>query len=933
MVVSLGDVSIVRVSEAARDEEGISAGVFRLSPNLQSRRRQGRVSKPAGNGKHGKTANAAARVDTKSGPGLYGPKYDSVRDVREANSEGSEEDESGSGVKGQKDKQTEVFDLGLLANYDAGSTAQIRIGGAGEYTVIVQSACEDYVDVILDRQQAAEIMSVVGKHVQPDDIDEKIEAVKRNVGLSRCAVGENLWLLAHNNLNEETIRPAYQDDYDLWHYLKRLKPALKVSANIRAALNGTQVPLIANRPLVPEMNVTDFATGKLYELNFLQKRAVRLALSTDSIACVRGPPGTGKTRVLACVAKSLQAAGKRVLVCARELEAIRSLCCFCIDVGIIVEIPLAKLAEELRKTHGHQMEKMKALSQASPDLYPVIFTTCTGALTKKIVSQAAREGGLFDYVLLDEAGRVHPTQSKTIIPFAARLVLFGDPKQTGTFDDDEDYSSGGPTGEYKTRRENHSWLSDYSESYPGATVTLEVQYRMHPVLAQYCSNVFYGGHLESHPGVGVIQMESPSLTPLVWVNLNVEASKNLSHEDCLKYCWNDSNLEKRMVASSSNRAEALLCLRYIERRLTPFNKHVRSVAIVCAYARQKYLVRELLQRCNERGSPVLRSFHEAFKRFHITVETCDSYQGQEADAVIFCISRANKDGRLGFLRQDPSRINTAVTRARYHLCVFGDAAAAHTLPELKELFKMASRHGKVIDAQDFDLLVDPFELLQATDANVAIELNLVKPFAKPSELNYDDDPLAYSPHSSTKRVDHGLGGDEDENEYENEDEEEDEGDNDDVDAADNRRHHPSTYGKHPAARYQQNAQFKKLPKSRTHVDTRTQETLQGPPGLATHLTPLPSQSMNSTGQLTHSVNGQAKAVNGQAGKKVRQSLSGQSHEAPMAVSTRPSRTASPTHSSAASLASRSDDEGETDEISALHTIYDRNLGRGNRYRT
>lgn len=48
-------------------------------------------------------------------------------------------------------------------------------------------------------------------------------------------------------------------------------------------------------------------------------------------------------------------------------------------------------------------------------------------------------------------------------------------------------------------------------------------------------------------------------------------------------------------------------------------------------------------------------------------------QGQEADAVLISLVRSNQHGVVGFL-SDFRRLNVAVTRARKHVMIVGDAS-------------------------------------------------------------------------------------------------------------------------------------------------------------------------------------------------------------------------------------------------------------------
>jgi superfamily I DNA and/or RNA helicase len=67
-------------------------------------------------------------------------------------------------------------------------------------------------------------------------------------------------------------------------------------------------------------------------------------------------------------------------------------------------------------------------------------------------------------------------------------------------------------------------------------------------------------------------------------------------------------------------------------------------------------------------------------RPHLDVEfhTVDAYQGREADVVVFSVTRSNRQGKAGFLAER-ERINVALSRARFGLCLVGDAEYCRSL--------------------------------------------------------------------------------------------------------------------------------------------------------------------------------------------------------------------------------------------------------------
>ena len=84
----------------------------------------------------------------------------------------------------------------------------------------------------------------------------------------------------------------------------------------------------------------------------------------------------------------------------------------------------------------------------------------------------------------------------------------------------------------------------------------------------------------------------------------------------------------------------------------------------------------------------------------VRVGTVDSFQGQEADVVIFSSVRSNENGDLGFLR-DPRRLNVALTRARRGLVLVGCATTLRHSRHWAALVASCGDRGCVLDARDF----------------------------------------------------------------------------------------------------------------------------------------------------------------------------------------------------------------------------------------
>ena len=204
--------------------------------------------------------------------------------------------------------------------------------------------------------------------------------------------------------------------------------------------------------------------------------------------------------------------------------------------------------------------------------------------------------------------------------------------------------------------------------HPEAVVLLQQQYRMHELIMSYPSLQFYENRLRADPSVGhqlLFEGDSP---------LNFVDTAGCGYE------------ERREDAGLSNPEEAAFLLRHatnlvsaLETRYSPGN--FPTIGIISPYRLQVQLLQELLPH-----SPELARYTH-----RITVNTIDSFQGQERDIVYIGMTRSNPDSRIGFLAEI-RRMNVAMTRARRKLVVIGDSATLAQTPFYAGFIEFAEHH-------------------------------------------------------------------------------------------------------------------------------------------------------------------------------------------------------------------------------------------------
>ncbi|MCW3082377.1 C-terminal helicase domain-containing protein, partial [Segetibacter sp.] len=87
-------------------------------------------------------------------------------------------------------------------------------------------------------------------------------------------------------------------------------------------------------------------------------------------------------------------------------------------------------------------------------------------------------------------------------------------------------------------------------------------------------------------------------------------------------------------------------------------------------------------------------------RSAFTVNTIDSFQGQERDVVYISMTRSNAENVIGFLA-DIRRMNVAMTRARKKLVVVGDSATLSQLDFYTDFINYAQQKDAYQSAWEF----------------------------------------------------------------------------------------------------------------------------------------------------------------------------------------------------------------------------------------
>ncbi len=309
--------------------------------------------------------------------------------------------------------------------------------------------------------------------------------------------------------------------------------------------------------------------------------------------------------------------------------------------------------------------------------YNFVFSSTTGQHDKALEE---KEAPYFDSVIVDEAAKANPLELLMVMALAKeRIILVGDDRQLPHYLDDEigkkledesqdaqdEIEKALKDSMFKKLKERAQKLKelDGKERF----ITLNKQYRMHPLLGRLVSGVFYEPHNEG--------FESP---------LKEEPFKHnlLDNKPC---AWIDvKNPKEERNADGSYYRESEIAA--IKKCLDDFMEDEPNFTfgVITFFSEQK------------------RRLEQALKGYaNLEIGTVDSFQGKEFDVVFLSSVRTHYTEGFGFLKDSP-RLCVALSRQKRALIVVGDREKFET-PEAKdkvlglfEFLQLCKKEGKIL---------------------------------------------------------------------------------------------------------------------------------------------------------------------------------------------------------------------------------------------
>ncbi|AEG00705.1 DEAD/DEAH box helicase [Methylomonas methanica] len=376
----------------------------------------------------------------------------------------------------------------------------------------------------------------------------------------------------------------------------------------------------------------------------------------------------------------------------------------------------AALAEFLAELEGNPYGMMDALSD-----YSFAFAaTCQQSVSRRMQAQKGMTGHdvnermEYEYVIVDEAARVSPRDLMGAMAQGKRIILVGDHRQLPHIIDEEvarqmEEGEGG--------QDENDWLKKSMFQYLFSTrlktleecdgitrrVTLDKQYRMHPLLGSFISRNFYERFDPTEQfGSGrpvsdfAHALSSTDGKPTVWLDVPAQIGRH-----------------QKDGTSWTRPAEATVIVRKLHEWMSSDAGKGLSFGVISFYKAQADLIRKRLG-------------HIADDDKKLRVGTVDSFQGMEFDVVFLSMvrtmpSRESIEARKrSVIKKGESwtdtkeaqfcfghlclynRLNVSMSRQKKLLVVVGDAGALQNqlavnfVPGLVDFLQLCRSEGVVL---------------------------------------------------------------------------------------------------------------------------------------------------------------------------------------------------------------------------------------------
>ncbi len=496
---------------------------------------------------------------------------------------------------------------------------------------------------------------------------------------------------------ELIAHPTLIDRYDInivhVRTLQNLLRWLQGELHMRALVAGT---------LRPQFNTTIIIQPRA-DFNTEQNLAVERAMQMQDYLLVHGPPGTGKTSVIAEIVKRLCQQGQRVMLAAFTNQAVDNMLKRLetegfhdfvrlgnersVDNSISGRL-LKKLVEQRLGNDGVMETRQDAL-QAVHELLrnvPVVAST-TATWSSEKYAPSSLNGAWdnhddallrFDVAIIDEAGQLTIPAILGALRFTKRFILVGDEKQLPPLVLSKEAADTGLAESLFSvlKLLDNDYTKNHDETV-SACVPLKVQYRMNKWISHFASRVFYDSQLIPHASVANRLLEVTIPKPGISA---VTPSIKRAIDPLYPMVFLDvrSQYDKAKISDAEARTVREIVAALLARGITQ-----QDIGIIAPYRAQVANLRRHLLRDDTTIGWQALPFDTP-----LSVDTVDRFQGGERLVIIMSFATTTLPKLEGQLRDhltNTNRLNVALTRAQRKLVLVGCVPALEELPIFQRL--------------------------------------------------------------------------------------------------------------------------------------------------------------------------------------------------------------------------------------------------------
>lgn len=425
-----------------------------------------------------------------------------------------------------------------------------------------------------------------------------------------------------------------------------------------------------------------------------------LSLPQFDYSVIEGPPGTGKTTVIASAACEIAKAGRRVLITSHT--------------NVAVDNALERIVE-MNPALGDKIARIGHPAKVSRKIKPFIERQSKDESRREWLERLLREKKIigmtiaklavidyayglqgisesmgiwppFDYMFVDESSMVPLGIAVIPMYYSKRWLIIGDTRQLPPIIKTKHHYIGA-----------WSIMEVASLASPNKVMTLNKQRRGNSAIFSIVSRTFYGGILSHDERASTAKLNIVPNKQGSWLY------EVLNPDNVLLWIQVDGLMDWCKVrrgrvegASGVNVSEAAVVLR-IYKSLIESGLRQQDIAIITTYRAQANLIRESIKKSMDiSDEPIVASLYHGVTDKHKdelmdeevetadsatildlrVAETVDSYQGREKPCIIYSITNHAPHIAL----QDYRRINVAITRAKAKLIIVSSLQTLHNLP-------------------------------------------------------------------------------------------------------------------------------------------------------------------------------------------------------------------------------------------------------------